>query len=212
MSRRILDLDLIDYEEGWNFQKKVFAETKAGDHNSTFILCRHHPVITLGRVANKENILAKTEELNTRGIRLFGVERGGDVTYHGPGQLTLYPVLNLSHYKKDIHWYLRSLEDIAIKVLTDFGVCGTKIKGKTGVWVGDKKIASVGVTVKNWITYHGLSINIKKGDLANFSLIRPCGMDIMMTSLESAVNKEVELNVVKTILIRRLRDDQSCFA
>jgi lipoate-protein ligase B len=166
----------------------------------------------LGRQAKKLNIKASGDELKKRGIPLYETERGGDVTYHGPGQLVVYPILNLDYFKRDIHLFLRRLEELAIQVLSDFGISGQRRPELTGVWVGDEKIVSIGIAIRNWITYHGLTLNIKKDDLPNFSLIRPCGMDIMMTSLESVLGKEVLIDSVKEILIRRLQNDKSSLA
>jgi len=212
MEIKSFDLGLIDFNKAWGFQKKIFDEVNTGGLKSAFIFCRHYPVITLGRQANKKNILVTEEELENKGIEVQKIERGGDVTYHGPGQLMFYPVLNLHYFKKDIHWFLRKLEDVTLQLLAEFGISGRRIPGATGAWVENKKIASIGITVRKWITFHGLAINIKKDDLDNFSLIRPCGMDIMMTSLESALRREVEIAQIKEILTRRLQNDQSCFA
>jgi lipoate-protein ligase B len=134
---------------------------------------------------------------------MYEIERGGDVTYHGPGQLMFYPILNLNYFKKDIHWFLRSLEKIAIDLLGEFGILANRVSGSTGVWLGNKKIASVGIAVKNWISYHGIAINIKRNDLENFSLIRPCGMDVKMTSLESQLHRDVQIDTIKAILINK---------
>lgn len=209
---KIFDLGLIDFKKALDFQKSVFEDVKNNKFPAAVILCQHYPVITLGRSSSKDNILAQDIELRHRGIGVQEIERGGDVTYHGPGQLVLYPILNLNHFKKDIRWFLSSLEGMSIKLLSEFGVSGKRLTGATGIWVEGKKIASIGITVRKWITYHGLAINIKKDDLDNFSLIRPCGMDIMMTSLESVLGREVEVEKIKEILTGRLQNDQSCFA
>ncbi len=198
---KIIDLGLIDFLEAWNFQKKTFEEVKSGKYESALIICRHNPVITLGRQAKRENILVDEGSLKEKGIALYSIERGGDVTYHGPGQITVYPIYNLNHLKKDIHWFLRRLEEVAIDFLADFGIIGLRRLGLTGVWVGDKKIASIGIAIKDWITFHGLTINIKEEDLSNFRLIRPCGMDVEMASMEAALNREIEINNTKSNLI-----------
>jgi lipoate-protein ligase B len=164
------------------------------------IICQHYPVITLGRGADRKNILADERELKKRNIPVYEIERGGDVTYHGPGQLVVYPIYNLSFFQRDIHLFLRKLEEMAITVLEEFGISPQRLPGLTGVWVGEKKIASIGIAIKNWITFHGLAINIKQDDLANFSLVRPCGLDITMTSLETVLNKPVNLNSVRDTL------------
>ncbi len=200
MEAKLFDLGLIDFKSALEFQKKVWLEVKSGLFDSAMILCQHYPVITLGRSARKENIRALDSQIKDKGIAIYEAERGGDVTYHGPGQLVVYPIVNLACFKKDIHLFLRNLEDLAIRLLNNFGLEGEKRKGFTGVWINDKKIVSVGVAVKNWITYHGLAINIKRNDLDNFSLIRPCGLDISMTSLESLLDRKVPIELVKSLI------------
>lgn len=197
MDLEIFDLGLVDFKSTYLMQKEIFAQVKTGLITSALILCQHYPVITLGRKASKKNILASGKELETKGISVYEIERGGDVTYHGPGQLVAYPIFNLSLFKRDIHLFLRQLEEIVINFLSDFGIKGERYNGMTGVWIGKQKIASIGIAIRHWITFHGLSLNIKKDDLANFNLIRPCGLDIEMTALESVLNKVIEINQVK---------------
>lgn len=204
MPFKIFDLGVINFQQAEQFQKEVFKAVKNNFLKSALILCQHYPVITLGRQAKKLNIKASGEELKKRGIPLYGIERGGDVTYHGPGQLMVYPILNLTYLKRDIPLFLRRLEELAIQVLNEFGISGQRRPGLTGVWVGEEKIASIGIAIRNWITYYGLAINIKKDDLPNFSLIRPCGMDIRMISLESVLERNVNIDDVKTILYKKL--------
>jgi len=188
---KILELGLIEYLEAWRIQKKIFSEVRNGVWKSALIFCRHYPVITLGRRAKKENLLADETFLSRKGITVYPVDRGGDVTYHGPGQLIVYPVLHLENFKKDLHFFLRKLEEIVIMVLSEFGINGTARKGWTGVWVEQRKISSIGISVRDWISYHGLALNVKNDDLANFSLIRPCGMDIEMTSMETVLKRDI---------------------
>lgn len=190
MELKIVDLEIIDFLEAWNLQKKTFEEVKSGKYGSALIICQHNPVITLGRQARQENILVDEGILKVKGIQLHTIERGGGVTYHGPGQITIYPIFNLNYFKKDIHWFLRSLEEVAIDFLSDFRITGIRKPDLTGVWVAGKKIASIGIAIRNWITFHGLTINIKEADLANFKLIRPCGMDVEMTSVETVSGRK----------------------
>jgi lipoate-protein ligase B len=206
MEFKIFDLGLVDYFYTWQRQKEIFNDVKIGLLESGLILCQHYPVITLGRQAKKENLRVDTTELRSRGIGIYEIKRGGDVTYHGPGQLVAYPIFNLNYFKKDIHLFLRQLEEAVINLLADFGIQGLRYTGLTGVWVEQQKIASIGIAIKNWITFHGLSINIKKDDLENFRLIRPCGMNIKMTSLESVLGRDVEINSIKETLIPKFRD------
>jgi len=206
MDFRVFNLGLVDFKKALQFQKKIFQEIKNNYFNSALILCRHYPVITMGRQGSAENIKVSSFELRNRGIHMYEIERGGDVTYHGPGQLTVYPIFNLAYLKKDIHLFLRQLEGLAIDFLSDFGIKGLRYKGLTGVWIDKKKVASIGIAIRNWITFHGMSINIKKDDLDNFSLIKPCGMDIEMTSLETALGKNIEIEQMKEIFTHKFKD------
>ena len=202
----VFDLGLTDFRKAWEFQKDIFARVKKGLLESGLIICQHYPVITLGRSADRKNILIGEQELKQRGISICVVERGGDVTYHDPAQLTLYPIFNLNYLKKDIHLFLRQLEEVVIGLLEDFGIEGKRYSGLTGVWVGKEKIASIGIAIKSWISFHGLSINVKKDGLDNFCLIKPCGMDIEMTSLETILAKNIAIDVLKETLICKFRD------
>ncbi|MCM8789541.1 MAG: lipoyl(octanoyl) transferase LipB [Candidatus Omnitrophica bacterium] len=209
MDLRIFDLGLINYFTCWQIQKEIFKAVKFELFESSLVICRHNPVITAGRNTIFGNILASEEKLQELGIQTYGIERGGDVTYHGPGQLTVYPIFNLILFKKDLHWFLRQLEESVINFLSDFGIIGERHSGLTGVWADGKKICSIGIAVKNWITFHGLSLNIKKDDLQNFNLIRPCGLDIEMTSLEGLLNRTIEIDEIKNNLILKVRDTLS---
>jgi len=206
MEFKVFDLGLIYFKKAWEFQRKIFQDVKSGLLESGLILCQHYPVITLGRTANKKNILASEQELKMRGITISEIERGGDVTYHGPGQLMAYPIFNLNYLKKDIHLFLRQLEGITITLLSDFGIEASRYQGLTGVWVGKEKIASIGIAIRNWITFYGLSINIKKDDLDNFRFIRPCGMDIEMTSLETVLNRDIKIDCLKDGLVHKFKE------
>ena len=146
------------------------------------------------------------DELKAKGVEIFQIERGGDVTYHGPGQLTAYPIFNLNYLKKDIHLFLRQLEKVVIDLLSDFGVMGLRQPGLTGVWVNKNKIVSIGIAIKNWITFHGLSINVKKDDLNGFRMIKPCGLDIEMTSLEIETGRDIGIETIKENLIAKFKD------
>jgi lipoate-protein ligase B len=209
---KVFDIGLIDFLEGLTFQEEVLQSVRSGRFHSALILCSHHPVITMGRAAARANVLASESQLSLQGIKVVQTGRGGDVTYHGPGQALVYPIWNLAFFKKDIHAYLRTLERFLIGLLGEFGISGTQRKGLTGVWVDDKKIASIGIAVKHWITFHGLALNIGAADLKNFSLVKPCGMDIAMTSVESVLGREVPRHAIQEALIRRFTHDQSYFA
>ncbi|MFA4888491.1 MAG: lipoyl(octanoyl) transferase LipB [Candidatus Omnitrophota bacterium] len=205
MEITVFDLGVIHFQAAWNFQKEIFRRVREEELASALIICRHYPVITQSRAAKKTDILAADELLKQKGITILEVDRGGSTTYHGPGQLTAYPILNLRFFHKDIHWYLRLLENTAIDCLNNFGVFPRQISGLSGVWYGQKKIASIGIAVRNWITCHGISINIKADDLANFRLIRPCGMDIEMASLETILGRDIEIEDVKIGVIENYK-------
>jgi lipoate-protein ligase B len=203
MQLRLFDLGLADFQTAWDFQRSIFLQVKKGDMPGALIFCRHKPVITIGRQGSKQNILVEAQQLERLNIATFQIERGGDVTYHGPGQLCIYPIVNLACFKKDIHWFLRSLEALACETLSGFGIKAQTKSGFSGLWIRQAKIASIGIAIRNWITFHGIAINIKQADLANFSLIRPCGLDIIMTSMEGVSGQAIKINQVKQIFIRR---------
>ncbi|MFH0826953.1 MAG: lipoyl(octanoyl) transferase LipB [Candidatus Omnitrophota bacterium] len=219
MSLKIFDIGLVPFIKAWDLQKEVFQAVKHGDFPFGLILCRHYPVITMGRTGQKSNILAEDALLRSRGIAFYEVERGGDVTYHGPGQLTVYPIFDLHYLKKDINLFLRNCEQIIMDLLGDFGIKGGRLRELTGVWVEEagkkQKIASIGIAIKNWITFHGLTLNVKKNDLENFTLIRPCGLNIKMTSLESLTGQDMDWEDIKHRLEGKFEEelnDQSRFA
>ena len=206
MGFKVIDLGLVDYLATWDLQKTILSRDMNNDVGAALILCQHYPVITLGRNASGSSLKFTRDEICARMIKLYNIDRGGDVTYHGPGQLTVYPILNLHYFKQDIHWFLRELESLVISSLGDFNLCCYRKEGLTGVWVGDKKISAIGIAIKHWVTYHGLSINIKRNDLGNFNLIRPCGMDIKVTSMEDVLDKDVNVADVKLSLLRRFNE------
>ena len=147
------------------------------------LLVEHPPVVTFGRSSKEAHLLASPELLRERGIERFEVERGGDVTFHGPGQLVGYPVLDLKRHRQDLHWYLRQVEELLIRALASYGVSGRRERGYTGVWIDDRKIASIGVHARDWVTWHGFALNVAT-DLRYFDLIVPCGIPaVRMTSL-----------------------------
>lgn len=206
MEFRAFNLGLVDFKKAWKFQIDIFKEVRRNSFNAALILCRHHPVITLGRQGRKENIRLTLPQLQEKGIQLFEIERGGDVTYHGPGQLIAYHVFNLGYFKKDIHLFLRQLEGLSIDFLSGFGIKAQRRDGLTGAWVDKSKIASIGIAIRNWITFHGISINIKKDDLDNFEFIRPCGMDIEMTSVETILRRNIKNGFVNDLFVNKCKD------
>jgi lipoate-protein ligase B len=181
----VVDLGLRSYAEALSFQREVAARriAKTVDRD-VLILVEHPPVITLGRSTKAGNLLATSEELRKRGVELFDVERGGDVTFHGPGQLVGYPIVDLTGHKEDLHWYLRQVEEVLIRAVAPFGVVADRNPGKTGIWTRDRKLASIGVHARQWVTWHGFALNVTT-DLSYFDLMVPCGLpNVTMTSVE----------------------------
>jgi lipoate-protein ligase B len=181
----VVDLGVMPYADALALQRDAAKARLSGAlADDVLLLVEHPPVITLGRSTKAGNLLASSEQLAARGVELFDVERGGDVTFHGPGQLVGYPIVNLERHTMDLHWYLRRLEDVMIRALAACGIEAARNPGKTGVWVRDRKIASIGVHARQWVTWHGFALNVTT-DLSYFDLMVPCGIqDVVMTSVE----------------------------
>ena len=172
-----------DYCEVWELQKKLNAQVNLGDVEK-LIFTEHHPVITIGKSGGESNLITPRNELEQLGYQIVHTDRGGDITYHGPGQLVIYPIIDLKRHYLDLHRYLRDLEQVAITVLGGYNVESYRVKGRTGVWTEQGKVAAIGVHVKKWVTMHGMSFNVS-GDLDGFTHIIPCGIaDADVTSLE----------------------------
>ena len=203
MSRELLVewLGRRSYGEILEMQRTIAAERIAGTRADTLLLVEHDPVVTLGRSTKAGNLLAHPALLAARGVELFEIERGGDVTFHGPGQLVGYPIIDLQQHRQDLHWYLRQLEQVLIDTLDTFGVKGGRVDKYTGVWVDDRKIASIGVHARSWVTWHGFALNVST-DLSYFDLMVPCGISgVTMTSLEREAKKPISLDVVSRQLV-----------
>jgi lipoyl(octanoyl) transferase len=190
----------VPYQTALSLQERLLEErrSRAGD---ILLLLEHPPVITLGRRARPDHLLLGSEELARRGVELATVSRGGDITWHGPGQLVGYPICDLELRGRDLHLFLRLLEDVLIDTLASYGLSGERQSGKTGVWVDGEKIASIGVGVRRWISWHGFALNVS-GDLSGFSAIVPCGLsDVTMTSLEKLLGCNIPLPQVEEQVI-----------
>ncbi|HID87211.1 MAG TPA: lipoyl(octanoyl) transferase LipB [Anaerolineae bacterium] len=199
----LLNLGLEPYDRALELQHRLVAARKEGRGEDVLILLEHPPVITLGRRADESHITASPELLARLGIRVYRVERGGDVTYHGPGQIVGYPILDLRGHRQDVGWYVHSLEEVIIRALADFGVVAQRVEGAVGVWVGDGKIAAIGARIESWVTYHGFALNVDP-DLRHFDLIVPCGIrDKGITSMRRVLGKPVDLEVVRRRLAQR---------
>ena len=182
---RIVDLGRRGYAETLELQRRLCAERGSPDHGleDILLLVEHEPVITLGRTTQPSSLPLTPEAITQRGVGVYEVERGGDVTWHGPGQLVGYPIVDLRRMREDLHWYLRSLEDALIDALESLGIPADRNPGYTGVWTAGRKIASIGVHVKRWVTLHGFALNVVN-DLDGFELIVPCGIQqVVMTSV-----------------------------
>jgi len=181
----VADLGVMPYADALSLQREAARARLSGViADDLLLLVEHPPVITLGRSTKQGNLLATPALLAARGVELFEVERGGDITFHGPGQLVGYPIVNLEQHTQDLHWYLRRLEDVMIRALASWDIVAARNPGKTGVWVGDRKIASIGVHARQWVTWHGFALNVTT-DLSYFDLMVPCGIaDVVMTSVE----------------------------
>ncbi len=202
----ILDLGLIDYEDAYRAQREFVNRRKLGEIEDSIIVAEHKPVFTIGRIGKMENLLVDDRALAEHGIKVLRVDRGGDITFHGPGQLILYPIIDLKKRRRDLHQYLRSLEDVVIRYLQGCSIRAERIYGKTGVWVKGKKIAAIGIAVSGWVTYHGLSVNLNV-DLDFFSMINPCGMkDVKVTSLANILNKNVTMDEAKVNILFHFND------
>jgi lipoyl(octanoyl) transferase len=177
-------LGVMPYAPALDFQREVARARIAGTiSEDVLLLVEHPPVVTLGRSAKKQHLLASPELLAARGVEQFEVERGGDVTFHGPGQLVGYPIFDLKRHRQDLHWYLRQVEEALIVALADFGIVGERSPGQTGVWTQGRKIASIGVHARDWVTWHGFALNVTT-DLSYFDLMVPCGIQsVVMTSI-----------------------------
>ena len=181
----VVSLGLTPYEEVLELQRALARERISGAiPEDILLLVEHPPVVTLGRSAKARNLVSSSDYLKSRGVELFEVERGGDVTFHGPGQLVGYPIIDLKRHRQDLHWFLRQVEEALIMTLAAYSIPGERSTGYTGVWTSGRKIASIGVHARDWVTWHGFAINITT-DLSYFDLIIPCGIDgVTMTSIE----------------------------
>lgn len=216
------NLGLIDYKEAWNYQENLFKSTvdlkiqvrKGESEEATknyLLFCQHPHVYTLGKSGKKDHLLLDDQGLQEKEARYYEINRGGDITYHGPGQLVVYPIFDLDYFFSDIHKYLRFLEEAVINTLSEYGIKSGRVDGLTGVWIdGDtdqaRKICAMGVKSSRWVTMHGIGFNVNS-DLTYFSHIIPCGIDDKaVTSMEHELGKPIDLNEVSQVLKRKLAE------
>ena len=196
-------LGLVSYADGIELQRGLVEDRKAGRIADTLLLLQHPHVLTIGvKKDGRQHILAAPDLLAARGVEVFETGRGGDVTYHGPGQLVGYPIIDLNPDRRDVHKYVRDLEAVMIGVCADYGLTAERVKGMSGAWIGDAKIGAIGVRISRWVTSHGFAFNVTT-DLDFFNLIVPCGIaDKAVTSLASQLDRQVPMAEVEDRLIR----------
>jgi lipoyl(octanoyl) transferase len=217
-----LDLGLIDYQKAWDFQEKLFKETidlkiasrvnqNTNPTRNYLLFCEHPHVFTLGKSGSNENLLLDEHALNDVEARFYKINRGGDITYHGPGQLVMYPVFDLDYFFTDIHKYMRYLEEAVILCLNEFGIEAEREEGLTGVWIDSKgahprKICAMGVKSSRWVTMHGIGLNVNT-NLHYFSHIIPCGIqDKAVTSMQNELGKPIDIEKVKNTLLVKMSE------
>lgn len=220
---RYINLGLIDYKDAWDYQTDLFEkvlgikkQNRALPDNQQhltenfLVFCQHPHVYTLGKSGKEDNLLVKADQLNSIGATYYHINRGGDITYHGPGQIVGYPIIDLENFFTDIHKYMRLLEEAVIETIAEFGVNGGRIPGLTGVWIDHdeketaRKICALGVKTSRWVTMHGFALNVNT-DLNYFSHIVPCGIDDKeVTSLQKELGRTVDLSAVEEILKNKI--------
>jgi len=189
-------LGLIEYSEANNLQRKLLHQRLDGKISDILLLLEHPPTITIGKSGKLENILASQEQLSKEGIAVFFTDRGGDVTYHGPGQLVGYPIIDLRRRGKDVHKYVRDLEEVILRTLRSFSISACRDINHAGVWVKEDEVAAIGLIIKRWVSMHGFALNINP-NLEHFSLINPCGFsNRRATSMSKLLGQEVSMEEV----------------
>ena len=200
------DLGKIDYQEAWDLQKSIFDLRTKNEIEDILFLLEHPHTYTLGKVADKNNLVYNKQELEEKEITVFDIDRGGDITYHGPGQIVGYPIIDLKNWKQDTHLYLRNLEEVLVRTCADYGLSTGRKEKYTGVWVEERKICAIGIKVSRWITMHGFAFNVNT-DLNLFNGIIPCGInDKEVTSLKKELKREFDLEEVKDNIIKHFKD------
>ncbi|WP_425057869.1 lipoyl(octanoyl) transferase LipB [Sporomusa carbonis] len=195
----------MDYRQAYQLQRELLTLRQKGEIEDTLFLTSHPHVITIGRAGSRDNLLVSEAFLQTRRIQVVPIERGGDITYHGPGQIVGYPIINLGCFEKDLHLYVYRLEQMIIDLLQDYEINAGRIEGLTGVWVGNEKIAAIGIAVSKWVTWHGFALNVAPS-LSYFNYIIPCGIsDKGVTSLQKILGREISNEEVEGKLIEKFK-------
>ena len=201
-----LDLGFIDYKEAWDIQKEIFSLRISGGTSDVLLLLEHPNTYTLGKTANRQNLKGTDEYLKENQISVYDIDRGGDITYHGPGQLVGYPIIDLNSWYKDSHKYLRTLEEVIIRTCRHYNLMCERNAKYTGVWINNRKIAAIGVKISHWVTMHGFAFNVNT-NLKLFDGIIPCGInDKTVTSLKEELNKDIDIQEVKLLLLKNFEE------
>ena len=199
------NLGLMDYTQAWDLQRETFELRVKNKIPDIIYLVEHPNTYTFGKTADHNNLVGSEEYLSSNKISVYDIDRGGDITYHGPGQIVGYPIISLTDWEKDTHKYLRALEETIIRTCAEYGITGSRVPEYTGVWVKDRKIAAIGIKVSRWITMHGFAFNVNT-DLSFFSGIIPCGIaDKDVTSIKREVNQDIDIEEVKVKLINHFK-------
>ena len=196
----VMDLGKKDYKETWDLQKELQRKRIDDQINDVLILVEHPPVYTLGKNADNDNLIATEKFLKNQGIQVYNIDRGGDITYHGPGQLVGYPIFNIREMDLGIKDYVHNVEQALIEILKDYDINGERIENLTGVWIGKEKIAAIGIRVSRWVTMHGFALNVKP-DLAKFGGIIPCGISDKGVTRMIDLNPDVKWDDVKDKIV-----------
>ena len=199
---KFIDLKITDYNSAFDIQREYLDKVKDNQADGYLLATEHKPVFTLGRFAKTKNLITPEGELKAKGIDVVKTNRGGDITFHGPGQVVFYPIFNLSYHYQDVHRYLRELEEVIICSLNTYSIKNYRVMGRTGVWTKQGKIASIGIAISRWVTYHGFALNANV-DLDYFSMINPCGFkDIKIASMKNILCYEIDMEDLKNELIK----------
>ncbi len=200
------DLGTFDYKDAWDLQKSILDLRYQQRIDDVLLLLEHPHTYTLGKTAHRENLVGSSEYLEENKISVYDIDRGGDITYHGPGQIVGYPIIDLNNWKKDTHKYLRALEEILIKTCYDYGINAIRNPELTGVWIEGRKIAAIGIKVSRWVTMHGFAFNINT-DLNLYNGIIPCGInDKEVTSMKNELNREVDIKIVQSTILKYTKE------
>lgn len=199
---RVLNLGLCDYQEAYAIQKQLLCRRIEKSIPDALVLLQHPPVFTIGRKGCRKNILVSSDILYREGIEVYETDRGGDITYHGPGQIVGYPILDLNQHGKDVHRAINLYEEVIIRLLVRYRLNGYRIARYPGIWVDNEKICALGIGVSNWVTYHGFALNVNT-DLSHFGYITPCGItDRGVTSMKRAIGRNIDENAVAGDLVQ----------